>query len=151
VNSEWGLVETWDQGEAVAAWTLHYEADLDGAVRRAAEMREHGIPDGHVGEWLGANLALTSAEHRCEHFGDDRNCPHCHRERRQADREASRERRGDKDRLKEQSDTIERQSEALERQSAEIRRLKNEKVRLQQQMAARRPRRRLFRRTDGTQ
>jgi hypothetical protein len=105
-----------------------------------------------VGEWLDVNLALTPREHRCRHWGDARNCPDCHRERLQGEREAGRERRGDKDRLKEQSVTIARQSEALERQSDEIRRLKDEKRRLQQQAAARRPRRRLFRREpDGTQ
>jgi hypothetical protein len=135
----------------VAAWTLHYEADRVAAMGRVAEMGEHGIAQGHEGEWLGANLALTPAENRCAHFGDDRNCPDCHRERRKADREAGREPRGEADRLKEQSDTIARQSDAIERQSDEIRRLRAEKRRLQQQMAARRPRRRLFRRvTDGT-
>jgi hypothetical protein len=155
VNSE----TRFTQSEAVAAWTLHYEADLGAAVRRVGEMREHGIPEGHVGEWLGATQALTPREHRCAHFGDDRICPQCAGERRQARREAERERAARTERLKAQSDVIDRQSEALERQSAEIRRLRAEKIRMQLRaekirmqrlMAARRPRRRLFRRdSDG--
>ena len=53
--------------EAVAAWTLHYEADTAKAVERVQHMRQHGIPEGHHAELLGASLALTPPENRCVH------------------------------------------------------------------------------------
>jgi hypothetical protein len=78
-------------------------------------------------------------------------CAFCAGDRLRARREARQAKRAESGELQRRQDTISRQSEAIERQSDEIRRLKNEKVRLQQQMAARRPRRRLFRRdSDGT-
>jgi hypothetical protein len=63
--------------EAVAAWTLHYEADPHAASTRIVHMRQHGIPDGHLAEYLGAGLALTPRENRCDHWGDKTNCPQC--------------------------------------------------------------------------
>jgi hypothetical protein len=62
--------------EAIAAWTLHYEADLDAARNRAVELRKH-VPDDRRAELAGACLALTPAEHRCAHYGDRRNCAQC--------------------------------------------------------------------------
>jgi hypothetical protein len=50
--------------EAVAAWTLHYAAEPDVARERVTEMCKTGIPEGHVGEWLGACFALTPSEDR---------------------------------------------------------------------------------------
>jgi hypothetical protein len=63
--------------EAVAAWTLHYEADTTAARERIDHLRQHGIPDGHHAEWLGAALALTPAEDRCVHWGDRNYCVQC--------------------------------------------------------------------------
>ena len=84
---------TGSRGQAVAAWTLHYEANTNAAVKRIAEMREHGIPEGRHGEWLGACLALTPPEHRCAHWGDDRNCTQCLTEQLDAESEARPEHR----------------------------------------------------------
>jgi hypothetical protein len=80
------------RAEAVAAWTLHYEADTAKALARIQHMRHHGIPEGHHGipeghhgipeghhgEWLGACLALTPVEDRCAHWGDRKYCGAVH-------------------------------------------------------------------------
>jgi hypothetical protein len=63
--------------EAVAAWTLHYEADTTAARERIDHLRKHGIPEGHHAELLGASLALTPPENRCVHWGDKTNCVQC--------------------------------------------------------------------------
>jgi hypothetical protein len=89
------------RAEAVAAWTLHYEANTAKAVDRIQHMRQHGIPEGHTAEWLGACLALTPPEDRCAHWGDRKNCTQClseqmeaeDTERRERKRQASREAR----------------------------------------------------------
>ena len=60
--------------EAVAAWTLHYEADTDAARARAQELRK-SLPDGRRAELLGACLALTPAQDRCEHWGTAKPAP----------------------------------------------------------------------------
>lgn len=60
--------------EAVAAWTLVYEADTAKALERIQHLRTHGIPEGHRAELLGASLALTPPEHRCAHWGDKTTC-----------------------------------------------------------------------------
>jgi hypothetical protein len=68
---------TASRAEAVAAWTLHYEANPGAAKARLADMRANGVPEGHTAEKLGAFLALTPREHRCAHWGDDRYCSQC--------------------------------------------------------------------------
>jgi hypothetical protein len=68
---------TTNRAQAVAAWTLHYEANPDAAKARLADMRAHGVPEGHTAEKLGASQALTPREHRCAHWGDDRYCTQC--------------------------------------------------------------------------
>ena len=40
---------TGNRGQAVAAWTLHYEANTNAAVKRIADMREQGIPEDRRG------------------------------------------------------------------------------------------------------
>jgi hypothetical protein len=135
-----------DTAEAVAAWTLFYEASPDAAWERAGQMVGHGIPEGHTAEWLGANLALTPREHRCPHWGDDRNCPQCGLGRWRADAAKDQAERV----AGEQAGTIRRQSEAVERQLAEIRRLRQREWALRALLAAKRPRKRRFlRRDDG--
>jgi hypothetical protein len=81
------------QAEAIAAWTAHYEADLGAARARILHMNKHGIPEGHIAERVGAAIALTPHENRCEHYGDRTNCVQCFTERRAteaAEREAER-------------------------------------------------------------
>jgi len=65
------------RAEAVAAWTLVYEADTAKALGRIQHMLKHGIPEGHHGEWLGVCLALTPVADRCEHWGDRKTCIQC--------------------------------------------------------------------------
>jgi hypothetical protein len=64
-------------GEAVAAWTLHYEADTTAARDRIVEMRKHVIPDDRRAELLGASLALTPVQDRCAHWGNRNYCVQC--------------------------------------------------------------------------
>jgi len=64
--------------EAIAAWTLYFEADLASARARLEHMQKHGVPEGHVADRLAAAVALTPPEQRCEHYGDRRNCGQCH-------------------------------------------------------------------------
>jgi hypothetical protein len=81
-------------GEAVAAWTLHYEADTAAARDRIVEMRKHLIPDDRRAELLGASLALTPPENRCAHWGDKTTCIQCMTEQQvEADDEARRQRK----------------------------------------------------------
>jgi hypothetical protein len=68
---------TGTHGEAIAAWTAHYEADTAKALERVAQLRQHRIPGGHHAELLGASLALTPPENRCVHWGDRTNCAQC--------------------------------------------------------------------------
>jgi hypothetical protein len=84
---------TTDRAAAVAAWTLHYEADRNRAHARIAHMKQHGIPEGHTAEWLGANLSLVPQADRCEHFGDRTYCTQCQIEQWQAEDQAKGERR----------------------------------------------------------
>jgi hypothetical protein len=79
--------------EAVASWVLYYEANQAAARSRLDDMRANGVPDGHTGEKLGAFLALTPREHRCEHYGDDRWCTQCQIAQWDAEAEAKREQR----------------------------------------------------------
>jgi hypothetical protein len=79
--------------EAIAAWTLHYESDLAAAGARLQHMQKHGTPDGHIAERLGAAIALTPPEYRCEHYGDKRNCGQCHTARWQAELDERRQQR----------------------------------------------------------
>jgi hypothetical protein len=88
-----GQATTATRSEAVAAWTLHYEADTAKALDRIQHMRQHGIPDGHHGEWLGACLALTPREDRCAHWGDRKNCTQCLSEQIEAEDTERRERK----------------------------------------------------------
>jgi uncharacterized protein YerC len=66
--------------EAIAAWTLHYEADTTAARDRIADMNAHGSPAGHTAERIGAAQALVPREHRCEHYGDRTYCVQCQTE-----------------------------------------------------------------------
>jgi uncharacterized protein YerC len=66
-----------NRAEAIAAWTLHYEADPTAARVRLQHMQKHGVPEGHIAERVGAALALTPRDQRCEHYGDRRNCVQC--------------------------------------------------------------------------
>jgi hypothetical protein len=65
------------RAEAVAAWTLHYEADPARARDRLVHLRTYGVPVGHTAELIGATLALTPQDQRCTHWGDKRTCPQC--------------------------------------------------------------------------
>jgi hypothetical protein len=110
-------------GEAVRAWASYYEDAQESALERLTHMAEHGIPEGHEVEWLGAGLALTPPERRCDHFGDTLSCPDCHRERVAAKREerrAAREAGEREEALRAKDETIVRQSEAIDNQSAAL-------------------------------
>ena len=79
------MTQVTNLAEAVDAWLGHYSVDLRAAHARVAELKASGIPDESVAEWLGATLALTPAEHRCAHWGDERNCVQCLSEKGNAD------------------------------------------------------------------
>ena len=62
--------------QAVAAWTAHFEADLDAARTLIEQVRRSGeLPD--RAKQLGLNLAVTPREYRCRHYDDVRYCPYC--------------------------------------------------------------------------
>jgi hypothetical protein len=82
-----------DQGRAVAAWTAHHDAHPEAAIERLRHIQQHGVPEGHEGEWLGANLALTPLEKRCDHSGDKTTCPTCLHEELVTEAEAKRARK----------------------------------------------------------
>lgn len=63
--------------QGVAAWTLHYEGKTADAHSRVVGMRRHGIPKGHIDEYLGAVQSLTPVADRCPHWGDRTYCPQC--------------------------------------------------------------------------
>ena len=68
---------TGTRAEAVAAWTLHFEANTAAARERILHMQAHGIPEGHQAELRGASLALTPPENRCVHWDDKTYCVQC--------------------------------------------------------------------------
>jgi hypothetical protein len=126
-----------DFDDAVGAWLAYYEARPEAALERAAHMSEHGTPEGHQGEWLGAALASTPPERRCEHWGDPLTCPDCHRERvaakreqRRAAREAVENEEGYRADLQAKDQAIGNQSVALDSAWRKIRALEREIERL---------------------
>jgi hypothetical protein len=80
-----------NRAEAIAAWTIHYEANPQAARARLQHMAKHGTPNGHIAERVGAGLALTPHQYRCEHWGDTRNCVQCLTEQWAAEAEAKRQ------------------------------------------------------------
>jgi hypothetical protein len=146
VNSE--AQRMGSRSEAVEAWTAFYEADPGAAAVRVAEMAV-GVSDELVGEWLGANLALTPREHRCGHWGDDRTCPTCFNDRQLTERAAKKEQGDAEATVERQSQTTKRQSAAMDRQSAAIRQLQQREQQLLARLASRKPKRHLLRRLSG--
>jgi hypothetical protein len=91
---------TTNRAQAVAAWTLHYEADPAAARARLNDMRANGVPAGHVAEKLGAFLALTPHADRCEHYGDRNHCTQCQTAQWDAEAEAKRAERAERRRAR---------------------------------------------------
>jgi hypothetical protein len=116
--------------EAVAAWTAHFEADLDAAKALMDQVGRSGnLPD--RAKQLGLSVALTPREYRCKHYDDARYCPYCVLDKGpEADLERERELQAElkekNEYLRREQEELRRQSEAIEFQAAEIERLRRE-------------------------
>jgi hypothetical protein len=63
--------------QRIAQWALYFEANPAAAIEAKSELQATRQLDDHPHKQLGLSVALTPAEHRCQHYGDERYCPQC--------------------------------------------------------------------------